>query len=135
MDRSTARLRYAQHKASAAKRGIEWEFTFEEWWEIWEAHWADRGPHKDGKVMCRTHDKGPYRPDNVRIDSPRGNAVEAALMKKCSRPQWFASDPASGRGRGRVISEFGFLSDGNFFQRPDFALQDAQKEYEWIPGE
>lgn len=134
MDRSLARARYAQQKANAAKRGIEWEFTFEEWCEIWEPHWADRGSHKGGKVMCRTHDKGPYRPDNVRIDTVKGNAAEAVLMKKCSESRWNREKAKPGSPGGAISNAF-FRSQGNVFLRPDKAMELQQKEYEWIPGE
>lgn len=133
MDRSTARRKYAQQRANARKRGIEWEFTFEEWCAIWEPHWADRGSHRDGKVMCRTHDAGPYRVDNVRIDSPKGNAAERALMRACGRAHlWQATRVHT---TGRLLSGAGFTSHGSSFLRPDKALELQQEEYEWIPGE
>ena len=128
MNRSLARLRYVQHKRNAAKRGIEWEFTFEEWCAVWEPHWADRGPRKDQKVMCRTHDAGPYRPDNVRIDSPKGNAAERGLMLKCSRTYWWQK-------QGPDVTDRGFKSYGNLFLRPEVALEVGRNEREWIPGE
>lgn len=128
MDRSIARLRYAQQKARAKARGIEWEFTFDEWCAIWEPHWADRGQRKDGRVMCRTHDDGPYRADNVRIDSPKGNAAEHALMEKCRRTYWHPSQKQGSNGGS-------FKSYGSAFARPDTALERQQQEYEWIPGE
>lgn len=131
MDRSAARLRYAQHKARAKERGIEFEFTFDEWWEIWAPHWDKRGPHKDQLGMCRTHDKGPYRADNVRLDTPKGNAAERGLMQRCSRTYWRPADD-----RTREIRQMGsFKSYGSAFARPDTALERQQAEYEWIPGE
>lgn len=131
MDRSAARLRYAQHKANAAKRGVEWDFTFDEWWAIWAPRWPERGPHKDQLGMCRTHDKGPYSPDNVRLDTPKGNAAEKGLMQRCARTYWHASDDHGGSIKSGVC----FKSYGNAFARPDTALERKQEEYEWIPGE
>lgn len=130
MDRAEARLRYAQQMANAKKRGIEWEFTFDEWCEIWANHWENRGPRKDQLGMCRTHDKGPYKADNVRLDSPKGNAAERGLMQKCSRTYWRKSED-----QGGAIVDRGFKSYGNLFPRPDYVLEDKQQEYEWIPGE
>lgn len=130
MDLRLARQRYSEHRSRASARGIEWEFTFEEWCEIWAPHWERRGPQRDGRVMCRTQDQGAYSPDNVRIDTPKGNAAEAGLMRRCSRVQWRAAgDDARG------IIEGGFKSYGSRFPRPDAALEIAEEEYEWIPGE
>lgn len=130
MDRSFARLRYEQHRRNAEKRGVLWELTFEEWCVIWAPHWHERGPHQDEKVMCRTHDQGAYRADNVRIDSPKGNAAERGLMQKCGRTYWRASQDQG----GAVVGD-GFKSYGSHFERPDRALERQQQEYEWIPGE
>lgn len=127
MDRSLARRRYAQQKSQAASRGIAWEFTFEEWCEIWEPHWDRRGPHKDQLVMCRTRDLGPYKSGNVRLDSPRGNAAERGMMQRSSRPSF---------AHGPVAKDLvGYHSYASEFLRPDQALELAQQEYEWIPGE
>ena len=124
MDRSAARLKYADHKRRAADRGIEFEFTFEEWCEIWEPHWDRRGVHKDQLGMCRTRDQGGYQPGNVRLDTPKGNAGDRALMRR--RP-WMAN--------GEVTARAGFVSYASKFPRPDVALALSQEEYEWIPGE
>jgi hypothetical protein len=125
MDRTEARIRYAQHKRHAAERGIDWEFTFEEWCAIWEPHWERRGPRKDQLGMCRTRDEGRYRDGNVRLDTPHGNAADRSLMK---RRTWMASDAPN-------TTKYGFKSYGSIFPRPDRALEIEQEEYEWIPGE
>ena len=104
--------------------------TFEEWCEIWEPHWEKRGPHRDGRVMCRTHDRGPYRANNVRIDTPKSNLAEAGLMRRCAKPHWYAS-----QDQGGSVVNAGFKSYGSSFPRPDVALELGQEEYEWIPGE
>lgn len=129
MDRSTARQKYAQHKSNAHRRGIEFDLSFDEWWEIWAPHWAQRGSHSGGKVMCRTHDKGPYKAGNVRIDTVKGNAAERGLMQRCARPQMHAAQNWPG------ITNIGFRTHASKFPRPDRALEIAQEEYEWIPGE
>lgn len=130
MDRSDARRKYAAQKANSARRGIDWEFTFDEWCAIWEPRWAERGPHKGQLVMCRTHDRGPYRADNVRLDTPKSNAAEAGLMQRCGRTYMHLPNP-----HARAISGRGFDSYGSTFPRPDQALEAKQEEYEWIPGE
>lgn len=120
MDRSEARLRYAQHKSRAKERGIEWEFTFEEWCEIWEPHWAKRGVHKDELGMCRTRDLGSYRPDNVRLDTPKGNAGDRVLMRKRI---WQAASLDGAYGPSVDVCP-------NRFLQPDRALEAARGEYE-----
>lgn len=130
MDRSTARQRYAQHKANAAVRGIEFDLTFDEWWEIWEPRFAERGRGKDQFGMCRTRDQGPYQAGNVRLDTPKGNAGDRVLMRR--RP-WQRYDTA-GERHGAIDGQ-GFKSYGSTFPRPDRALEMQQQEYEWIPGE
>lgn len=124
MDRSSARLRYAQHKKNAAARGIEWEFTFEEWCEIWEPHWERRGHHKDQLGMCRTRDEGSYRPDNVRLDTPKGNAGDRVLMR---RRTWFP--------QGQILEKAGFESYGSSFSSPEQALEIARGERYFEPYE
>lgn len=66
----TPRSAYHSQKQSARKRGIGWDFTFDEWWKIWEesGKWSERGPKQGQYVMARKGpDIGPYSPDNVVI--------------------------------------------------------------------
>jgi hypothetical protein len=80
---------YHQQKSSAAKRdrearakglpGIEWLFTFERWWAVWEASgkWEQRGCRRGEYVMARHGDTGPYAPDNVSIVEAGVNGAAA----------------------------------------------------------
>jgi hypothetical protein len=124
MDRSEARQKYAKHKANAEARGIEFDLKFEEWCEVWEAHWDKRGRGKDQLGMCRTRDQGAYTAGNIRLDTPKGNAGDRALLHR--RP-WMAN--------GEVTAKAGFVSYASKFPRPDVALALSEEEYEWIPGE
>jgi hypothetical protein len=67
---------FHHQRCNAKARGIEWEFTFAEWWAMWEPHWENRGCGIDQMVMCRTGDAGPYSPDNCRIDTVENNQIE-----------------------------------------------------------
>src|SRR5579859_960375 len=58
--RDTPRWRYTQHKSNAQARGIPFLLTFDEWWELWEPHWANRGLCSQCPVMSRHGDLGPY---------------------------------------------------------------------------
>jgi hypothetical protein len=124
MDLEEAMRRYVKQQDNAKRRGIEWEFTFEEWCEIWALHWDKRGPGKDQLVMCRTHDQGPYAKGNVRLDSPKGNAAERGMMQRCSRSYMRPT---------RSAPESGLLSYGNKFTNPEIALELSRGEREFEP--
>lgn len=66
---NTPRGKFRQQKANAKRRGIAWEITFEEWFNLWEksGHWNNRGAHAAGYVMSRHGDVGPYKIGNVAI--------------------------------------------------------------------
>lgn len=68
--------RFKTHARNARVRGLEFKFTFPEWWEYWKLKFNERGTHKGQSVMCRTGDAGGYEPGNVRIDTVEANAQE-----------------------------------------------------------
>jgi hypothetical protein len=74
------RLRFRQHRNNAAKRGIAWEISFNEWWRIWHesGRWEDRGVGFGKYCMCRIGDAGPYAPTNVFIGTQMENVACAA---------------------------------------------------------
>jgi hypothetical protein len=86
-DASTPRARFAQHKAGAKKRGIEFLLTFEQWWGLWEPHWEKRGLRALDMCMCRKADKGPYEVGNVRIATVKENQQERALEYRTAHAQ------------------------------------------------
>lgn len=75
----TPKFKYHVHKNGAKRRGIEFNLTFEQWWELWEPYWESRGKQKDSLVMCRVGDSGNYEVGNVYIDTYSKNSREAAL--------------------------------------------------------
>lgn len=77
--------RYHTHKAGAKRRGVEWLFTFDTWWAIWEPHWESRGQGSNDLQMCRYGDKGPYSPDNVRIDTCANNVKEMFELRRAQQ--------------------------------------------------
>jgi hypothetical protein len=85
MDEVSARAKYARHKASARRRNIEFDLTFEDWMSIWGPRLELIGRQRDDMQMCRTHDSGGYKVGNVRIDTQRANAIEAAMERKIRR--------------------------------------------------
>ena len=68
---------YIDQRGHAAQRGIAWELTFTQWWDLWEDKWEQRGRKKGEYQMCRTGDTGPYAVGNVRIDTSDSNKSEA----------------------------------------------------------
>ena len=71
--------KFIQQISRAERRGIDWKLTFEDWWELWEPHYAERGSRKMQKVMCRHLDRGAYEKSNVRIDLACNNGHEKKL--------------------------------------------------------
>ena len=61
--------KYIEQKRNALKRGIGFNMTFSEWWEIWKnsGKWTDRGKGKEKYVMARYSDSGDYEVNNVKI--------------------------------------------------------------------
>jgi hypothetical protein len=77
--RATPRGQYSVHKKNAKDRGVGFELTFEQWWEIWNERphwWARRGNRAGCYVMCRRGDVGPYAVGNVYIGTFSRNIRE-----------------------------------------------------------
>ena len=72
------RHKYACHKSKAKSRGIEFNLTYEQWWDIWQqsGKWDQRGKGKGSYVMSRIGDKGGYTLGNVFIQSNSDNVIE-----------------------------------------------------------
>jgi hypothetical protein len=68
-----------QRNSAVGARGIAWEMTFAEWWQIWKesGHWHARGHTGDGYVMGRLGDIGPYKVGNVHIITSSQNLSDA----------------------------------------------------------
>lgn len=90
-----AAFRYTHQRKTAQNRGIEWKITFPEWFRIWKesGHWEERGRGRNGYVMARYGDSGPYSPENVEIITANQNASDMHLVprkKQARKPK----DPA-----------------------------------------
>lgn len=74
-------------KRNAKNRGIGWELTIIQWWQIWQdsGKWDERGRGK-GYVMCRHGDEGPYAVGNVFIDTGANNSSVSPKSKKSGLP-------------------------------------------------
>ena len=71
--------RYIQQKCQADQRKIDWLFTFESWWKMWEesGKWEQRGRKSGQYCMARKGDIGPYSPENVDIILVTKNSSDA----------------------------------------------------------
>ena len=80
IDMRMVKKKFYSHKGGAKTRGIPFNLTFEQWWDIWRPHWHNRGSKRGQFVMCRTMDQGGYEVGNVRIDTVKGNGHTRALV-------------------------------------------------------
>lgn len=76
--KNSPRARFGQQRRAARQRGIEWQLSFEQWWDIWSSSgvYALRGCGIGKYVMARNGDIGPYAVGNVRIALWRDNLDE-----------------------------------------------------------
>lgn len=77
------KARYTQQLCAARKRNIEWLFTFDTWWKMWQesGQWSNRGRKSGQYCMARRGDIGPYSPTNVDIVLINVNAADACKGK------------------------------------------------------
>lgn len=73
--------RYNVQRLTAKKRGIEWNFTYDEWIDWWGDDIVNRGKRKGQLCMARYNDTGPYHPNNVRKSTLEQNVSEAQKDK------------------------------------------------------
>lgn len=83
-DKSSATHKFKTQKNSAKSRGIEWNLTLKEWWDIWQedGKWENRGIGSGKYVMARICDLGSYSIGNVQIITHNENSVESREMDK-----------------------------------------------------
>ena len=67
---SLAKKKYSRHRAQARFRNIDFNFSFEDWYEWWLQHGVDKNVHTrwrgpDRLCMCRYGDVGAYEWNNV----------------------------------------------------------------------
>lgn len=73
---------FGQSRRDAKRRGIAFEFSFEQWIDVWlrSGHLEERGRRKGQYVMARHHDRGPYAIHNVSIILCEQNHKDAATQ-------------------------------------------------------
>lgn len=112
---------FARQKSMAKVRGIEWQLTFEEWWNIWEqsGKYEQRGRGAGKYCMSRKGDVGPYAVNNVMIKTIDDNNREAHKGKPQS-PELIAKRVAKITGvkhspERRLANSLGQLNGNNTF--------------------
>lgn len=83
MDQKKAVMAFRNHKYAARRRGIDFQFNFDEWCQWWRSNLGDdwllrRGRKQTQFVMARKGDKGPYHPSNVKCIRAAQNIMEQA---------------------------------------------------------
>ena len=85
---SQAKQKYLVQRWDAInRRGIEFNLTFEQWWDIWQqsGKYEERGRLGHQYVMARFNDTGPYQIGNVKIITHDQNLNETKGMKRPPR--------------------------------------------------
>jgi len=98
--------KYIQHKSHSKSRGIDFQLTFEEWWDIWDksGHWQDRGRGLGKYCMSRIGDLGPYAVGNVFIQSNSDNNIQGMTGRKRSQE---TKDKISKSNKGQIPASKG----------------------------
>lgn len=74
--------RFECQRKNAKVRGISWQLSFKQWWDIWQqsGHWEQRG-RGQGYVMARYGDSDGYSVDNVYICTGAQNSKDSYITK------------------------------------------------------
>ncbi len=102
---------YRMHRGNALRRNIPFLFTLEQWWRWWsqDGRWERRGRHRgrDGLVMARKNDAGPYALGNVEPLTLAQNSGQTCRRKlgRASRAAWRRRNAAGNFGALAVQGE------------------------------
>lgn len=85
---SLAKTMWRYQKYGSAKRGIDFNLTFEEWYNWFLYQGVDRNIPQQNKgeswAMCRKNDQGAYQLDNIYLATMKQNSSDAHLNKRIS---------------------------------------------------
>ncbi len=138
---------FAQQRRDARKRGIVFNFEFEQWENWWEINlgpnWFTLRGHRKGQyVMARLGDVGAYHPDNVKCITAEENHHEAniGVPRPKSAAQAFKLGKAN---KGRILTDEHKqkISDGlkgkrlgiKFTEEHKLAISKARKGIKYPP--
>ncbi len=77
--------KYLFQKFGAARRGIGWELTFEQWRDWWGDDIKNRGPRRGQLCMMRIGDVGPYSLANIRKGTTGQNGKTRGYTMRTKR--------------------------------------------------
>ena len=86
-DLKIAKHKFGVQKAGAKARNIDWQLTFEEWYQWWKEHNIDKNiinSKLSGNelCMCRKNDLGAYNLNNIYCASRKQNTIDSRKNKK-----------------------------------------------------
>lgn len=81
MDINQYRIAYNTQKSNAARRGIVFNLTFQQWCEFWGEDIGRRGNGPNDLQMQRFADTGPYELGNIRKGTPKQNSATYQRMR------------------------------------------------------
>ncbi|WP_186263308.1 hypothetical protein [Burkholderia gladioli] len=87
MSRAKYKIAFQTQRHNAARRGIGWELTFEQWLDWWGDDIERRGVGPEKLQMQRFGDSGPYALGNIKKGVPKENARTAALVLQNRKSQ------------------------------------------------
>lgn len=116
-------VNYLNQSYEAAKRGIEWQFTYESWVAWWGDDYKYRGKGKGKLQMCRYNDTGPYSPSNCYKATHEQN-LKDFYKQGIKREQWYTNMMKTAVKRRKAV----VTPDGEFK-----SLREAAKHYKMTP--
>ena len=80
----TIKHKFWSQRRSSRARGIDWNFTLEDWFDVWQTSgkFNARGRGKGTYVMARYNDTGPYEKGNVYITTFEQNNKDQHVYNK-----------------------------------------------------
>lgn len=86
MNNIISKARYRDQRKAAAKRGIPFNLTYEQWYNWYLSHGVDKnirqGKGGDCWCMCRKNDSGPYELGNIYLDTNSNNVKFANQLRR-----------------------------------------------------
>lgn len=101
-------IRYRKQRQNAKERGIGWDLTFRQWWEVWDTSgkWNERGKFRGQHVMARFNDKGPYKKDNVSIITCTQNIVDGYRYRGNNDERTTDGEVGEPQSQGKGVAGF-----------------------------
>ncbi len=89
MNNIISKARFRDQRKAAAKRGIAFNLTYEQWYNWYLSQGVDKNIRqgKDGNCwcMCRFNDSGPYELGNIYLDTNSNNVKYQRALEKLKK--------------------------------------------------